>query len=136
MQALATQNIGGNNPLRTATRLIGGSLATTLAAAILLSIVLLLVNQSAWWRGLIAATIVAILSAICSLVPLIWGMMGTIYRAMGAYFVAAAVRAGVSIGGCLLAVKSGGYPLVPTFVLMVVFYLALLAAESTLLGKA
>jgi hypothetical protein len=42
------------------------------------------------------------------------------------------------VGACLLAVVAGKYPPVPTFMLMMAYYLALLAVETlslTRLGK-
>jgi hypothetical protein len=40
------------------------------------------------------------------------------------------------VAGGVLAVMVGGYPAMPTMLLMVVFYFAVLAAETTMVVKA
>jgi hypothetical protein len=105
-------------------------------AAASLALVLVLVNHPDWWRGFLAAAVVSVLSAAVSVPPLAWGMRQGINQTVAAYFLAAFLRAAVSLGGCLLAVLAGEYPAAATLVLMVVFYFAVLGAESTVVARA
>lgn len=105
------------------------ALGTFVFTAICLSGLLVLVNRRDWWVGFLAASVVSILSAAISLVPLVWGLRGGMSRAPAGFLAATALRFIVSMGGCLIAVLAGGYPGVPTLVLMLCFYMALLGAE-------
>ena len=100
------------------------------AAAAGLALVLVLVNRLDWWKGLLAAAVVTIFSAAASTMPLTWGLRRGLYHATAGSFAAMGVRAVVSLSGAVLAVKALGYPAAPTMLLMVVFYFAVLAAES------
>jgi hypothetical protein len=87
------------------------------------------------WRGLLAATIASSLATAASLLPLGWSMQrGMTYRVAG-YFIAAGLRAMVSLAACIVAIKAGGYPAVSTLLLMVVFYFAVLTVETTLVAR-
>ena len=107
-----------------------------LATAATLSALLVLVNQPAWWRGLIAASVVSAIAAAASVVPMAWGARRGLNQTVGGYFMAAGARAIVSLGGCMLAIVSGGYPAAPTLLLMVAYYFVLLGIESGLVAKA
>lgn len=100
------------------------------AATVAMALVLVLVNKIDWWKGLLAAAVVTIFSAAASVMPLTWGLRRGLYHATAGSFAAMGVRAVVSLGGAMLAVKALGYPAAPTLLLMVVFYFAVLAAES------
>jgi hypothetical protein len=94
------------------------------------------VNSSTAWRGLLPSMVVSTISAAVSLVPLALGMRSTKpERVMGAFILAGMVRMVVTIGGGMLAVSVGGYPLQATMLLLVAFYMAVLAVEAVLLGK-
>jgi hypothetical protein len=110
-------------------------LAYVLTGALLAGL-LLLVNRPEWWQGFIAAAMINLLSTAFSLPPLLWGLRGRLMHAVGGYFVSAAVRMLIVIGGFLLAVLAGGYEPIPTVVLMMVFYLVLLGVESAWLARA
>src|SRR5882724_805634 len=99
---------------------------TVVGTAALLAGLLVLVNDPAWWRGYVAATVVSALAATASLLPLLWGVRHGLMHAVAGYFIAAGVRATISLGGCALAVIKGGYPRTPTMLLMVAFYFAVL----------
>ena len=114
--------------------LIRTTLLAMLGAAAGLALVLVLVNRVEWWQGLLAAGIVTILSAAASVPPLVWGLRRGVYHATAGSFAAMGLRAVVALGGAVLAVKAGGYPAAPTMLLMVVFYFAVLAAESYVVG--
>ena len=114
--------------------LIRTTLLAMLGAAAALALVLVLVNRVEWWQGLLAAGIVTILSAAASVPPLVWGLRRGVYHATAGSFAAMGLRAVVALGGAVLAVKAGGYPAAPTMLLMVVFYFAVLAAESYVVG--
>lgn len=117
-------------------RLVVALAATLVLTAALLAGLLVLINAGEAWRGMLPASVVATLSAGVSLVPLALGLRSTKpERIMGGFIVAGMVRMAVSVGGGMLAVSVGGYPLQATMLLLVVFYLAVLAVEATVLGK-
>lgn len=103
-------------------------------AALVVSALLILINRPDWWRGFLAAGVVSALSAGVSLVPLIWGLRGGLNRAPAGLLAATGLRALLSLGGCALAVGVGGYPAVPTFMIMMAFYVAVLATETAMLS--
>lgn len=107
-----------------------------LSSAGALAVVLLLVRRGEWWSGLGAATVISILAAGASVGPMGWGLSRGLQAAVGGYFVSAGIRMVVSLGGGLLAVMVGGYPALPTMVLMVVMYLAVLGAETWVVVRA
>ena len=88
-----------------------------------------------WWRGLLAAGVISTLAAIASLGPMLFGLRRGINAAVAGYFIATGVRLVISVGGCVLAVVRGGYPRVATLLLMVAFYLAVLAVESITMAR-
>ena len=117
-------------------RLIIAAAGSVLGSAAVLAVLMMLVNRGDWWRGLLAATMVAALTAAASLPPIAVGLQRGLMPAVGGYFVAAGLKMLVSISGGWLAVKAGGYPALPTMVLIVVFYLVLLAAETAVVARA
>jgi hypothetical protein len=70
-----------------------------------------------------------------SLLPLLWGMQRGPHKAVLGFFVAGGVRAAIAIGGGLLAVHVGGYPLQATLLLIVAYYFAALSVEAIVLGR-
>ncbi len=124
------------NPATAARRLPIQVAAALVATAALLAGVLALSNDASWWRGYLAAAVVSILAAAASLPPLVWGLRQSLTNAVAAYFLAAAIRATISLGGCALAVLKGNYPRTATMLLMVAFYFAVLAIESITVGRA
>jgi hypothetical protein len=116
--------------------LVRSTVVALLATGAGLVAVLALVNRPDWWRGLLAASLVSALSAAASIPPLAWGLRRRLDQRVVLVFVAMAARAVVSLGGCVLAVTAGGYPAAPTLLLMVVFYFALLAVETTIAARA
>ena len=114
---------------------LGAGLAIVGTAAGLAG-VLLLARRSEWWSGLGAAMVISVLGAVASVGPLGWGLRRGLTQAVAGYFVSAGLRMLVSVGGGVLAVMVGGYPAMPTMLLMVVFYFAVLAAETTTVVRA
>ena len=117
-------------------RLIRACALALLATLLLTSLVLVLVNQPLWWRGLLPATLVMILATAASILPLALGLARSLHGAVAGYFTAAGLRLVIALGGCLLAVYVGQYPAAPTLLLMVPYYFAVLAAESAVVAKA
>ena len=110
--------------------------STLILTAGALALLMALVNRPDWWRGLLAATAVSALSAGLSLAPMAWGLSRPMNQRVAAFFAAMGLRAGVSLGGCVLAVSIGKYPAAPTLLLMVVFYFAILAVETAAAARA
>src|SRR5688572_15364937 len=104
---LATSNEPVTLPIAVVVRGIVIGIAATAAT---LCALLVLVNQPAWWRGLVAATVVSAIAAAASLVPLAWGLRRGLNQLVGGYFMAAGMRAAISLGGCMLAIHAGRYP--------------------------
>ncbi len=109
-------------------------LAIALASAVA-AMALVLVARTDWWRGLIAAGVISTLAASVSLVPLLVGFRRGIYGAVAGYFTGAALRLVISLGGCVLAIFVGHYPRVPTLLLMLFYYVVILAVESTVMSR-
>lgn len=122
-------------PLAGRQRLIAGMAIALPGTAALLAGVIVLINRSPWWQGWMAATVIGVLAAAVSLLPLLWGMRQGPGRSVIGFFVAGGLRAVVALGGGLLAVHVGGYPLRPTLLLVVAYYFAALAVEATVLGR-
>lgn len=106
--------------------------------AVLVTCALTLVGRADWWRGFAAATVVTVMATVASVPIIAWSLRVGAQRAdlaTAAFFVAAAVRAGVSLGAALVAVRAGDYPKAPTLLLVVPYYFALLAAETFVLVR-
>jgi hypothetical protein len=112
-----------------------GVVGATLAAAVVLAMVVFLVARPDWWRGYAAATVCTVLAAGASLVPLWVGVRGTAPQLVQMFMIATASRAAVAVGLSALAVGVGHYPTIPTFALLLPYYLALLAAETSCLAR-
>lgn len=117
-------------PLVAPSRLVGLAGVALAAAGLGLAALVAVSDRPDWWRGLRAAAVVSAVATLLSLVPLAWGLRrGTLPLATAGYFTAAGLRTLGSVGGCLWAVHVGGYPKAPTFLMMLAFYFAVLAAE-------
>ena len=112
-----------------------GVVAVVLGTAAFLAGVVFLVGRPDWWRGYAAATVATVLAAGASLVPLGWGVRRGPAMLVQMFMVATMLRAAVALGVAALAVGVGGYPAVPTFALVLPYYLALLAVESVSLAR-
>jgi len=66
---------------------------------------------------------------------MLYGLRRGINGAVAGYFIATGARLIVSLGGGILAVLGGGYPRVPTLLLMVAFYFGVLAVESITMAR-
>ena len=119
-----------------AARLVGMVALTLAGTSAALAGLVVLADRPTWWRGLAAAAVASALASGFSLVPLVWGLRHSLYGAVAGYFVAMGLRAGVSLGACLVAVHAGRYPEAPTFLMMVGFYFAVLAVESVYVARA
>lgn len=95
-----------------------------------------IIGDPSAWRGFAAGTVASVVAGVASTLPLWIGSQFGMMGAVGGFFTAGFVRAAVALGGCLLAVLLWKYPPVATFVSMGVYYLAVLAAESTVVGRA
>jgi len=98
--------------------------------------VLALVNKIEWWRGFLPATVVSALATMLSLLIIRRGLKLEMSKAVAAYFGGVGARFLISLLACFVAVKVGGYPPVPTMLLMVAFYFAILIAETMAMVKA
>ena len=113
----------------------GGTVFGTVATAVFLAAVVFLVGRGDWWRGYVAATVATAIAAAASLVPLYVGVRGNGQQLVLMVMVSSGARAFFGIGLAALAVGVGRYPTIPTLVLMIPYYLALLGAESVCLAK-
>lgn len=114
------------------------ALAMVVTAGVLAG-VLFLMNRPDWWRGFAAASVASLLASAASAPAIAWGIRRARSKpelAAAGYFVAAALRATVSLGGAAAAVWLGGYPKTPTFLLALPFYFSLLGAETLLMTRA
>ena len=98
--------------------------------AAVLALLLALVGRDDWWKGFFAAATASVLSAAASVPPLAWGFRRGVDKTAAGVFVAAGVRALVALAAGALAGTVLRYPPLPTLLLLVVFYFAVLAAET------
>jgi hypothetical protein len=115
--------------------LIRTTVLALVGTGVVLAALLMLVDRADWWRGLLGAGVISALATAGSVPPLLWSLRRGLNQRVAAYFMATGLRATISLGGGVLAVKIGTYPAAPTLLLMVVFYFAILAAETTCLAK-
>ena len=138
MQSIATTRVNGTAGFDAAAarrglmREVAGTMLITMVA---LAAVLFLVAKPDWWQGYAAATVASGLAAGLSLIPLMKGLNKGFSGLVPAVMAATGVRTLVVVGGCVLAVVAGHYPAVPTLMLMMPYYLALLGVETTYLMK-
>jgi hypothetical protein len=104
-------------------------------AAAALAGMIVLADRPLWWRGLLAASVISAGAAIASLPPLMWGLRQKLDRLVAACFMAAGIRAVISLGGALFAVFFGRYPAAPTLLMMVCYYFVLLAIETSIVAR-
>jgi hypothetical protein len=97
--------------------------------------VMVLVDRAEWWRGYTAATVATVLAAGTSLVPLAFGIRRGGPALVQMFMVSSATRAAIAIGLTALAVAVGRYPALPTFALLIPYYLVLLAIETACLAR-
>ena len=107
----------------------------TVATAIFLAAAVFLVARPDWWRGYAAASVATVIAAAASLVPLWIGVRSTPQQFILMVMASSAARALFAIGLAALAVGVGRYPAVSTLLLLVPYYLALLAVETACLAK-
>ncbi len=114
---------------------IGVTLAV-IGAAAFLGAAVFLVGRADWWRGYVAATVAIVIAAGASLAPLAWGIRrGGPGLLVQMFMASTAIRGAVALGLAGLAVGVGNYPAVPTFTLLVPYYLALLLVEAASLAR-
>ncbi|MEO6437208.1 MAG: hypothetical protein ABIP55_15815 [Tepidisphaeraceae bacterium] len=106
--------------------------------SLLIAGALLLVNDAAWWRGFVAASIATLMACVATVPVIAWAMRLASSRAdlaAAAFFATAGLRAGIALGAAALAVYAGAYPKTPTMLLVVPYYFAILAVETILLVR-
>jgi hypothetical protein len=116
-------------------QLRGAVIAGVLGTAVFLGGVMVLVGKPDWWRGYTAATVATVLAAGMSLVPLALGIRKGGPMLVQMFMVSSATRAALAIGLTALAVGIGKYPALPTFALLIPYYLVLLALETACLTR-
>ena len=136
MFAFITESQSPALPPMTAKRVVIAVVGALLVTAASTIAILSLVNKPDWSRGLVAAGVVSALASALSLIPLLWGVRRSLHAAVAGYFVAMGVRLAVSLCGSLIAIYAGGYPQTPTLLLMAIFYVAVLMAESLVVAAA
>ena len=113
------------------TGVVGGVLGT----AVFLAGVMVLVGRADWWRGSTAASVATVLAAGTSLIPLAYGIRkgGPVLVQM--FMLSSMTRAAIAIGLTALAVGVGRYPAMPTFALLIPYYIVLLGLETACLAR-
>lgn len=116
-------------------RLVVAVVAALVIAGAIMAGVLAMIDDALAWRGFAAGTLASVVAGIASILPLWIGSRFGLMGVVGGFFAASFVRAGVAIGGCLAAVWIWEYPQVSTLLSMGVYYLAVLTAESIVVGR-
>ncbi|HEV7301345.1 MAG TPA: hypothetical protein VGN72_18425 [Tepidisphaeraceae bacterium] len=117
-----------------ALQLAGVVFGTIVLTAIALAGIIVAMDRPDWWAPFTVATGVIVVAAVLSIVPIVLTLGRGPAASAIAHVIATGVRVVVSLGGCFLIVKMRGLPLTPTLLLMVPYYLTVLAAESTMLA--
>jgi len=123
-------------PPATAKRVVIAVVGALLVTGASIAAILSLLQKPDWNRGAIAAGVVSALASALSLIPLLWGVRRSLNAAVAGYFLAMGVRLAISLGGSLIAIYAGGYPQAATLLLMAIFYVAVLMAESLVVAAA
>jgi hypothetical protein len=119
-------------------QLIRGVVIAYVIAALVLVAILLLAVRADWWRAFAAASVVNIAAAATSVPVVAWGLRHGLRRPeilTGAYMAAMFVRAVISLGGAAAAIMLGGYPKSATLLMVVPYYLSILAAETLVVAR-
>lgn len=111
-------------------RLLRNVVLTFAGCSVFLAAFMFFAARADWWQGYLAATIASALAAAASLVPLNIGLKRGYTGLMAGFLAASGVRFAIAIGLVAFAVGVGGYPKIPTFVLVMPYYLATLAVEA------
>jgi hypothetical protein len=113
------------------------AIALVVAALALLGVVSLAAKAD-WWRGYAAATVVSVLGAAASIPVVAWGLRSVLKRpeiVAGTYFASMFARAAIMLGGAVAAILLGGYPKSPTLLMVMPYYLSVLAAETFVVSR-
>jgi len=116
-------------------QLLAGVATAMIGTAAVLAALMFFVAQDDWWRGYLAATLANVLAAGASLVPLRIGLTKSHAAVMSAFMVSTGVRAVLALGVATFAVAVGKYPALPTLLLVVPYYFALLGVETWILVR-
>ena len=138
MQGIATTTTNHTEPFdATSSRrgLVRAVVMTIVGTAAALACIVFLVGRHDWWTGYAAATVSSALAAGLSLIPLLKALNKGFSALVPGVMAATGIRTLVAVGGCILAVMAGHYPPVPTLMLMLPYYLALLGVETAFLVK-
>jgi len=95
-----------------------------------------LVPSHTWWRGLLAASIIAVAGAISAFLPLVPCILSGMNAAVYGYLTASALRMLVMLGGCLASVMLFRAPALPTLLLVTPMFFAQLIAEAVVMSGA
>lgn len=110
--------------------------ASLIVAVALVAAVFALVDVRDKWMALMVAGGISLLAALISTVPLLIGARFGLMGAVAGFFGASFLRLVVSVGGCLLAIRTVSVEQVPVLLVMAVLYLAVLAGETMVVGLA
>lgn len=116
-------------------RLTAAVVAALLIAGGVMAGVLAIMDDPVAWHGFAAGTVASIVAGLASILPLWIGSRFGLMGVVGGFFAASFVRAAIALGGCLAAVWVWNYPPVSTLISMGVYYMAVLTAESIVVGK-
>lgn len=96
----------------------------------LLAGLLVVVDRADWWQGLIAATVISVFAAIVGLFPvLLMAPRGNAQQISMSFLAGTLLRMMAAIALLMLALYIYNVPRVPTAVLLLAYYFAILGAE-------
>jgi hypothetical protein len=114
--------------------LLRWTFASLLITAGLLAGAMLLANDVAWWRGFIAATLIAVPAAVAGLFPVVlMAARGEAARVPFAFLAGTLLRMMCVVLLLVIAVYLQHAPRVPTALLTLAYYAAMLATEVVVL---
>lgn len=111
-------------------------IATLLGVAVGIAAIVLIAGRPEWWPAYAAASVVALLCAIASLVIIATSAGKPADYAVTMVMLLAAVRVGISIIGLLVAIMALEFPAQSTAMMVCGYYAATLIVESVLVRRA
>jgi hypothetical protein len=115
--------------------LLGSAAAVTILAAAAMALVEF-ESPRPNWQAYETATLIAVVVAILSSMPVAACVNRPLMVALGGYFVSAAVRIVGVIAGIVVAVYFRHVAMMPVVIMVMIYYAALLVVESLVMGLA
>ncbi len=112
------------------------TLAGLMISGAAIGVVLMAVGRVDWWQGFLAAAVVSTIAAVAGLGPVILAARSSVNTILAGWLAGTGLRAMFALGGAMVAALAYKTPPVPTLLLMVIFYMSVLACETIVVARA